>query len=218
MKNKEKLLLKTSIILLITILVALLFNTEVFQEIKNSDVTSLTERFDNLGTIGYFIFIFIVILEVVFIGIIPSIFLYATAGIIFGGVLGATLIWIGNVLGASICFYLSRNYLQKYFEKRIPKAKLKKYNSYAYKYGHYAIFLLRLNPLTSSDAFSYLSGVTKMKFLPFIVGTSIGLMPLIIASVYLGNRFLAQSQTLTIVFGLGALIYVLFTIYIFKKK
>lgn len=204
------------ILLIITLYIAL--NYTIFQDIYNSNTQSLADSFNSTGILGYFIVIFVVILEVVFIGIVPSIVLYAAAGIIYGGFKGSLIIWIGNIIGAAICFYLSKTYLKSYFEKKVSKKQLEKFNNYANKYGHYAIFFLRLNPLTSSDAFSYIAGMTQMKFKPFILGTSIGLIPLIWVSVYFGSEFITQSEIIRYIFIVGTIAYMILTIYFFTKK
>ncbi len=164
------------------------------------------------------LFILFVVLEVIFISIIPSVLLYTTGGLIFGTFYGSVIIWVGNVIGASACYFLSRTFLKDYFERKIPDKKLKKFNSYVEKYGFYAIFLLRLNPFTSSDVFSYIAGVTKLRFWPFIIGTSLGLIPLIIVTVFIGSDIIANNPYLTTLFLLGGLAYIGIVTYLFLKK
>ncbi len=178
------------------------------------------------GVVSYFddsphmvlLFILFVVLEVVFISVIPSVILYTTGGLLFGTFYGSVIIWVGNIIGASICYFLSRTFLKDYFEKKIPDKKLKTFNKYVEKYGFYAIFLLRLNPFTSSDVFSYISGVTRLKFLPFIIGTGLGLIPLIVVTVFIGSDIIANNPYLTSLFLLGGLAYIILISYLFLKK
>ncbi len=177
----------------------------------------IAEFLERWGVLAVFIFIVLVVVEVVFISIIPSILLYTVGGILFGPIYGSIIIWIGNVLGATACYFLSRTFLKNYFERKIPDNKLETFNKYAERYGHYAIFLIRLNPLTSSDVFSYIAGVTKLKFLPFILGTSLGLIPLIVLVVFFGSEVIASNPYLATIIFVGSIIYISLIAFAFSK-
>jgi len=83
----------------------------------------------------------------------------------------------GNVLGAVIAFFIARKYGRKLVEKKINKKLRKNFDKFTKKYGAFALFLLRLNPFTTSDIFSYMAGLTKMRIRTFIFSTALGLIP-----------------------------------------
>ncbi|HLP79701.1 MAG TPA: TVP38/TMEM64 family protein [Acidobacteriota bacterium] len=186
------------------------------QLLKNDPATTV----DFLGKFGAFsavIYILIISLEVI-IAPIPSIVFYAAGGLAFGTVKGSILILIGNMIGAVICYFLSRYFFKEYFEKKIPPALLQKFNASTNKYGPYALFFLRLNPFTSSDIFSYVAGVTNIRFVPFLISTSLGIAPLIFAQTYLGADVIGKSKILSLLFILFSLLYVAAFVYILIKS
>ncbi len=183
----------------------------------HSDTSEIVDYFDNFGSFASVVFVLFIVLEVVLISVIPSILLYVTGGIIFGTSYGVILILIGNIIGASICFFLSKYFLKDYFEAKIPPRALDKFHKYTDKYGAYALFLLRLNPFTSSDVFSYVAGITRMRYWSFIISTFLGLVPLVIFTVYIGADLVANNDFLMYVFVIGGLLYVLAFVYLLAK-
>ncbi|MFT4261477.1 MAG: TVP38/TMEM64 family protein [Candidatus Woesearchaeota archaeon] len=180
------------------------------------ELSEVVQQINEFGRFATIIFILIIALEVV-VAPIPSILLYTAGGIIFGSVYGSIIILIGNILGSAIAYYLSKTLLREYFEKKIPEKQLTRFNKYVEKYGVYAIFLLRVNPLTSSDVFSYIAGLTKLRFWPFIIGTSLGLLPLIFIQAYIGEAIL-ENQIALITFTIISIAYILVFVYFMIRK
>ena len=118
------------------------------------------------------VFIIIVILEVV-LAPIPALALYIAGGALFGTFLGGMLTLIGNLIGAFIAFWIARRFGRDFVEKRVDANTRKKFDNFSEKYGIFSFFLLRVNPFTTSDLFSYLSGLTKMKVRTFLLGTGL---------------------------------------------
>lgn len=170
-----------------------------------NDIRTAIESFGNFALLAYFL---IVIIEVV-VAPIPSILLYSVGGILFGGIITAIVALIGNIVGAIIAFYIARFFLQETFEKKVSPKKRKQFHTMIDKYGIYAIFFLRLNPLTSSDMFSYLAGLTNMSMWKFALATGLGLLPLVLVQSYFGAEVLASSSALTTV---SIIITILFVI------
>jgi uncharacterized membrane protein YdjX (TVP38/TMEM64 family) len=111
-----------------------------------------------LGIITPLIFIGIIVLEVV-IAPIPPLALYVVAGLLFGGFFGGVLVLIGNLIGALIDFKIARKFGKKVIDKKVDKKIKKKFDRFFEKRGVLAIFILRVNPITTSDIVSYLSGL-----------------------------------------------------------
>ena len=169
-----------------------------------------TENFINsFGSFSIIIFVVLVILEVV-VAIIPPGALYIVGGSVYGPFFGGLLSLIGNILGAFIAFKIARKYGRKVIEKKINKKKLRRLDSFTYKHGSLSLFLLRINPLTSSDLFSYIYGFTKIKTWKFLLFTSVGLIPLIFTQSYFGS-FINKNS---IIFPILILITLLFLLLI----
>ena len=153
---------------------------------------------------------------------IPPLMLYVLAGVLFGAFWGGTLTLFGNLIGSLIDFEIARSYGRKFVENSTtPKVK-KRFDTFFEKYGGFSIFLLRINPLTTTDLFSYLAGLTKMKRAHFILGTTLGLIPLIYIQTYFGEIFVKSNKLLySIVIAVSLLYLALiayFLISMFIKK
>jgi uncharacterized membrane protein YdjX (TVP38/TMEM64 family) len=154
-----------------------------------------------------------VILEVV-LAPIPALILYVVAGIIFGGFIGGVLTLIGNSIGAFIDFKLARVLGKRNIEKKVDKKLKEKFDRFFDKYGGLSIFILRVNPFTSSDLVSYLSGFTKIKTIKFITATTLGLIPMIFVQTYLGDIFIKDNPILLGLTLLFSVLYLALFIYL----
>lgn len=217
---------KNWLILLILIIVAVWFTYSYFTKgiiyyTINSDVDSVVSAVNSFGFWAYFIFVFLVILECV-LAPIPPLVLYIAGGLLFGAFFGGVLTLLGNVIGAGIDFFIARRYARGLVEKKVSEKLRKKFDDFSQKYGGFAIFLLRINPLTTSDLVSYLAGLSKMKAKSFLIWTAAGLIPLIFIQTYLGEFFIKESPFLYgVVIALSIFYMVLFIsliIKVFAKK
>jgi uncharacterized membrane protein YdjX (TVP38/TMEM64 family) len=188
------------------------FTQGIIYSTINSDVDSVKATIESFGFWSYFVFILLVILEVV-LAFIPPLALYAVAGTLFGGFLGGILTLIGNMLGALICFKIARRYGKKVIEKKTDKKLQTKFNNFFEKYGGVAIFILRVNPLTTSDLVSYLSGLTKIKTIKFLIATGLGLIPMIFVQTYFGD-FIKNSPVLLGLTLFFSFLYIIFFLYL----
>lgn len=165
------------------------------------------------------IFVLIMIIEVVFAPFHPLLF-YLAGAIIFGPILALILAVLGGVIGGVIAFYIARKWGRSYVERKIPEAKRKRLDKFSEKYGGWAMFLLRLNPLTSTDLWNYVAGLSKVKFWPYIIGTTVGLIPATAIMIYLGVP-IQNSSVLFKTFIIAIVLYLVLGIALFlglKKK
>lgn len=179
---------------------------------------SIESTISGFGWAAFVIFVLLIIMECVFAPF-PPLILYIAGGVLFGGFIGGTLALLGNFLGAGAAFLIARNYGRDWVEKKVPEKIREKMNGASKKYGHWAIFFLRLNPITSSDLFSYLAGLTKMKFNRFLIATTLGLIPTIYLQTYLGET-IQSSPLLTNISIVGGSLYLIgfFILYFYLKK
>jgi uncharacterized membrane protein YdjX (TVP38/TMEM64 family) len=176
------------------------------------DIGSVTDAISAYGWLSAVVFCFLVVLEVV-VAPIPPFVLYISGGIIFGPLLGGTLALISNVVGAIIAFWIARRYGRGFVEKSItPKARAN-FDKFSNKYGALSIFLLRLNVFTSSDAFSYLAGLSAMSYRGFALGTALGLAPVIFLQTYIGHDLLRENPTLFLIFVIVSAVYLILFVY-----
>ncbi|MFT7616064.1 MAG: putative membrane protein YdjX (TVP38/TMEM64 family) [Candidatus Woesearchaeota archaeon] len=172
-----------------------------------SDTQQIVTQLKDVGSFAIPLYVIFVILEVV-LAPIPSVVLYTAGGLLFGAFFGAALTFVGNIIGAAICYLLARYFFAHYFDRKISKSKLQTFKKKTDKYGAYTIFFLRLNPFTSSDIFSYAAGIVHMRFIPFIISTAAGLFPLILIQTYIGADLISKSPIISILFLIMSIVYI----------
>lgn len=180
--------------------------------LSTSDIDSIVLFVNSFGWLAVVAFMVLVVLEVV-LAPIPPLVLYVVGGIIFGTFLGGTITLFGNVLGAVIAFLIARRFGRGFVEKKVSKKLRENFDKFTDKYGAWALFLIRLNPFTTSDIFSYLAGLTKMKLRKLIISTTFGLIPLVYLQTYLGAVFIRDNPFLFFIFILVSIIYLALFLY-----
>ncbi|WP_420839256.1 TVP38/TMEM64 family protein [Clostridium rhizosphaerae] len=126
---------------------------------------------------------------------------------LFGWFFGAILSWSGAMLGAILCYYISKLYGRPAAEKFVGKKALDISDKFFNKYGPYAILIARLLPFISFDAVSYAAGLTSISLWSFLWSTGIGQLPATIVYSVLGQNIDKASKLgLWVICGVAALI------------
>jgi uncharacterized membrane protein YdjX (TVP38/TMEM64 family) len=173
----------------------------LFHLLLSPDLTSdeklshIRDFFDSFGHAAPVAYVFVVTVEVV-IAPVPGTMLYAPGGIIFGGFWGGLLSLAGNVAGAAISCQLMRIFGGSISDRFIHKPSLRRIHERIARHGVWVIFLLRVNPLTSSDLVSYAAGLTAMRLWKLCVGTALGMAPLCWVQAYTADRLLSAFPLL----------------------
>ncbi len=193
----------------------------IIYSLSNSDEQAVIGFINSFGVFSYLAFVILVILEVV-LAPIPPLILYVAGGALFGTFIGGLLTLFGNLVGALLAFWIARKLGREFVEKRVDMRLRKKFDNFSQKYGGLSLFILRINPLTTSDLFSYLSGLTSMKLRTFLLGTGLGLAPMIFLQTYLGETFVKTHHTLYVILIWVSILYFLVFFYLiilaFSKK
>lgn len=199
------------IIGLLTILISWMFYSyfshSFIYDLFQNDTSKIIEYIQEYNNFSYIIFILLIVLECVFAPF-PPLILYIAGGALFGGFIGGVLALIGNLIGAAIAFQISKHFGREFIKKRIPNNMMRKFDVFSEKYGVLSIFILRINPLTSSDLFSYIAGLTKIKFWKFLVITTIALAPIIFIQTFLGEQ-LQSNPIISFISIIGGVIYLI---------
>ena len=176
----------------------------------------LGEFFEELGVFAPLAYVALVTVEVV-VAPIPGTILYAPAGVIFGGFWGGVFSLIGNVLGAAVSFILMRVLGRSAFERFIEHEHLERFERRVSDNGALVVFLLRVNPLTSSDIISYAAGATSMPMWKLVIGTTLGMAPLCFAQAYLAESLLLAFPRLIYPLLVAGLAYAVVFVWVIKK-
>ncbi|MCK9268024.1 MAG: TVP38/TMEM64 family protein [Alkaliphilus sp.] len=203
---KEKLLKhKSKIILIGIILVSILlyfFNPRVNELINNifimfstGDFKVVRDFIDKYGTYAMLVSAGLMVFQSVVAPLPAFLITFANANL-FGWWQGAVLSWSSAMLGALICFYISRILGRDVVEKLTSKVGLESVDEFFKKYGRQSILIARLLPFMSFDLVSYAAGLTSMAFIPFFIATGIGQLPATIVYSYVGGMLTGGAQLL----------------------
>ncbi len=176
----------------------------------------LRQYFLSYGKFAPVVYVAFVTVEVV-VAPIPGLMLYAPGGIIFGPFSGGALSLLGNVIGAgiacSVTRRLGRTWLSCFFEEQ----RLERLQVRVQLQGMWLIFLLRINPLTSSDMISYAAGFTRIPIWKVMVATALGMAPLCFAQAWLAGELLTAIPELTYPLVAACVLYLVFVVVVLKK-
>ena len=212
---------KRTIIALFVLALAIIFaaaylsyiNQGVVYAIATNDMNSIIEDIQSFGGLAALVLFLLIIIEVV-AAPVPPLILYIAAGLMFGGFFGGIIVLTGNIVGAIIAFMFARTIGRKYVLNKIGKDNSWRFGHLTEKYGPFGIFLLRINPLTSSDVISYLAGLSKMRLSHFAISTALGLAPLVFSQTYLGSDIIRENSFLLTLLVWGGIAYFVFILYL----
>ena len=203
---KRKLLKhKSKIILIGIILVSILlyiFNSNVNRLVNTISAMFTTGDFkvvrdfiDEYGTYAMLVSAGLMVFQSVVAPLPAFLVTFANANL-FGWWQGAILSWSSAMLGAVICFYISRILGRDVVEKLTSRVGLESVDEFFKKYGRQSILIARLLPFMSFDLVSYAAGLTSISFMPFFIATGIGQLPATIIYSYVGGMLTGGAQLL----------------------
>ncbi len=213
---------KTWVFLFLALGVALFlvyrFNSQIltralqFYELLH-DQHHLKEIITGFGAYSPLAYIFLQALQVVVVPI-PGGLIEFMGGYLFGVKLGVLYSILGSVLGSWFAFSLARVFERVAVEKFVHIHTMKKFD---YLIGHEGVilsFLLFLIPGFPKDALCYILGLTPMHLGIFLIISTIGRLPgTLMACLQGGKAFDHQYQTMLILFGISALVILIFYVY-----
>lgn len=172
--------------------------------------------FDGLGVLAPIAYVAAVTVEVV-VAPLPGLALYAPGGLIFGGFWGGLLSLIGNVFGAGIAFGLARTLGQEAASRYLESSALAATERKLAARGTWIVFLLRVNPLTSSDLVSYAAGLSSIRLRDLLIGTAAGMAPLCWIQAYAASSLVEAFPWLIEPLLALALAYVIAAVWLLRR-
>jgi uncharacterized membrane protein YdjX (TVP38/TMEM64 family) len=148
------------------------------------------------------------VLQIV-VAAIPGEVVQIAGGYIFGTLAGTLYLMTGVVLGTLIVFYASRMLGYPLVRVFVSESRLEKFG-FIINSGksEIAVFVLFLIPGLPKDVITYVAGLTPIKPLRFIALATLGRLPALFASAFIGANL--QQKDYYTVFVLSALAVVLF--------
>ncbi|KAJ4798760.1 SNARE associated Golgi protein family [Rhynchospora pubera] len=148
----------------------------VYKDQINSFLTQFSEVIDGYGPAGYALFVLVYAgLEVL---AIPAIPLTMSAGLLFGSVTGTIIVSISGTVAAAVAFLIARYFARERILKLVEgNKKFAAIDKAIGENGFKVVTLLRLSPLLPFSLGNYLYGLTSVKFLPYVLGSWLGMLP-----------------------------------------
>lgn len=195
----------------VIVVVAWPYIADVFSE---GGVERLVERVQNAGPAGVFILLGMQFLQVV-VAFIPGEVVQLAAGLMYGPVLGSVLILIGCVISSTVVYLLVHKLGAPFVQGMVSTHHLEKFHRFE-ESGKLdvIVFVLFLIPGMPKDVFTYIVPLTSMDYKRFIVLTTIGRIPGVVASTYAASGF-ASGQVVgpivvLVVLGVIAVLAIIF--------
>ncbi len=222
-KNKRRFLSGRSIYLMISLSVLLAILTvgslTLGPRIVNAarDPEALREQLGGNNPKSWLIFIGIQFLQVIF-AFIPGELVEVAAGYIYGPFFGTVLCLIGVLPATCIIFGLTRLLGHKFTSIMLDERDLKKFSFLNDEKKLTAtLFLLYFFPGTPKDVITYFAGITRIKFLPFLLISVFCRIPSVLSSTLAGGALGENKFMLSvIIFGVTGVTVLLGWI-MFKK-
>ncbi|NMC93820.1 MAG: TVP38/TMEM64 family protein [Syntrophorhabdus sp.] len=136
----------------------------------------LGEFIASFGPLAGLIFVVVQVIQVV-AAPIPGEMTGFVGGFLFGKVWGVILSTVGLTLGSMFAFWVARKFGIRLVERVVKKQYLDKFNFFVTHKGLYITFVMFLLPGFPKDALCYFLGVTRLRFLDFILMNLFGRFP-----------------------------------------
>lgn len=115
----------------------------------------------------------------------PKAVLTVLGGLLYGLWLGTLLSWVAALMGAAAAFGLGRA-LGREAVNRLIRGRLERVDRILSSHGFGAVVGVRLVPVLPFTVINYAAGLTGVRFIHYILGTAVGMVPGSLAYAALG--------------------------------
>lgn len=151
------------------------------------DLPSAAQAREIIGSYGWAApVVFVVAYALITLAPVPKNVLSAAAGLLFGLVGGALVVWLAAMAGALMAFGLGR-LLGRDAVERLTSTRVQRVDELIARRGLVAVIAVRLVPVVPFTAINYTAGLTKVRLWQYAVGTAVGIIPGTVAYVALGT-------------------------------
>ncbi|XXM71560.1 TVP38/TMEM64 family protein [Lysinibacillus sphaericus] len=190
------------------VLLLLVWASRSFWEVRPSDIRDLVMSFGWWAPV-----VFIALLTFRPLVLFPTSIFSIAAGLAFGPYNGFVYIFIGAIGGASVAYVIS-SFLGMRFWRR-PSPKMSSVREKMTKNSFFYILILRLLPFLNFDLVSYVAGAGKVRYLPYIAATALGIIPGTIGFVFFGSGLSGEDRMHLYV---AAAMFIFFSLFLFFTR
>lgn len=131
--------------------------------------------------------LFVLLSGVVTVAPVPRTVFTVAAGVLFGSVTGVLLAVAGTTLAATVAFWLVRLLGGAFVERHAHRRGVSWVRARLDRSGLLAVLSLRLIPMVPFAVLNYAAGLSGVRFVPYVLGTVLGILPGTVAVVVLGD-------------------------------
>ncbi|KDP45611.1 hypothetical protein JCGZ_17218 [Jatropha curcas] len=148
----------------------------IYKDQINAFLNQFSGFIEGYGPVGYALFVAVYAgLEIL---AIPAIPLTMSAGLLFGSLIGTIIVSISGTVAASVAFLIARYFARERILKLVEgNKKFLAIDKAIGENGFKVVTLLRLSPLLPFSLGNYLYGLTSVKFIPYVLGSWLGMLP-----------------------------------------
>lgn len=200
--------------LVIGLLAGFLLLAVIVNNVPAFSAEELSRWIESLGPLAPVLYIGIYALRPLIF--FPASILTLTGGILFGAWFGTLYTLIGATLSA-IVGYIMAERLRALWGKALPGKRLEAAQKQMETNGFLYVLWFRLVPFLNFDVVSYVAGAARVKWIPYITATVLGMLPGTIAYNFLGGSLLDGDWR---VISAAVLVVILFTLasWLLKKR
>ena len=118
----------------------------------------------------------------------PAEFVAIANGMVYGSFWGTVITWAGAMLGAFLSFGLTRLLGQPFVYKMVSSRRVRVIDDWVTHHGGKTLLLGRFIPVISFNLINYAAGLTRLSWWTFAWATGIGILPLTIIMVIMGDQ------------------------------
>ena len=118
----------------------------------------------------------------------PAEFVAIANGMTYGPLWGTVITWIGAMFGALIAFGLARKLGRPFVEKMVAKRDWHRLDDWTARDGWQVVLLARFIPVIAFNLINYAAGLTRLTWWQFTWTTGLGILPLTILMVVMGDN------------------------------
>lgn len=134
---------------------------------------------------------------------VPRTVFTVAAGLLFGSVTGLALTLLATALAAALAFWLVRATGGRLVRRYVHGGTARWVRRRLDHHGTLAVASLRLLPLVPFSALNYLAGLSAVRFVPYVLGTMLGILPGTVAVVVLGDAVSGKPSPALLAVSVG---------------
>ncbi|MDD7472213.1 MAG: VTT domain-containing protein [Ezakiella sp.] len=184
MDDKKMSIIKISLMVLIAA-ISLFF-------VKKIDLEDIKVWITMNNSLAVILYILTFVVLTIFFFPVPVIVL--AGGTIFGLTRGTIYTVIAVIINTPIMYFIGKFLLKDFVYSFVNKHMSAKLRTAIFstdqKILSLVLFIIRLSPIFSYNLVNYISGVTEIKFLPYLLTTIVGTLPGIIVFINIGENVL----------------------------